>query len=101
MGTSWARRQKARARWGTVVTAIPQGAASGFGSYIVGQAAKYYFEHGSSWGSESPKSVAKRILKETDKKSVLDRLKGEILNRLKINPYGKGTGDREQGTGGP
>ena len=30
---------------------------------------------------------------------LLDRLKGEILGRLKINPYGKGTGDRGQGTG--
>jgi uncharacterized protein (DUF697 family) len=73
----------------TLLTALPQGLAAGFGSYIVGQAAQYYFEHGASWGGESPKAVARRILGQTDKKSVIDRLKGEILNRLKINPYGK------------
>ena len=83
----------------TLLTALPQGLAAGFGSYIVGQAAQYYFEHGSSWGGESPKAVAKRILKQTDKQSVLERLKGEIMERLKINPYGKGSGvgDRESG----
>jgi small GTP-binding protein len=73
----------------TLLTAVPQGLAGGFGSYIVGQAAQYYFEHGASWGSESPKSVAKRILANTDKASVLERLKGEIGKRLKTNPYGK------------
>src|SRR5690606_20798066 len=42
---------------GTILTALPQGAAAGFGSYIVGHAAKYYFEHGASWGREGPKQV--------------------------------------------
>ncbi len=78
--------------YGTVVTAIPQGAAAGYGSYIVGQAAKYYFEHGSSWGGEGPKQVVRRILDETDKQSVLDRLKDEIRAKLLSNrhaPEGK------------
>jgi small GTP-binding protein len=73
----------------TLLTALPQGLAAGFGSYIVGQASKYYFEHGSSWGGESPKEVARRILSQTDKQSVIDRLKGEIGKRLASNPYGK------------
>ncbi len=73
----------------TLITAVPQGLAGGFGSYIVGQAAQYYFEHGASWGGESPKTVAHRILTTTDKASVLERLKGEIGKRLKSNPYGK------------
>jgi hypothetical protein len=73
----------------TFLTAVPQGLAGGFGSYIVGQAAQFYFEHGASWGDESPKTVAQRILAKTDKASVLDRLKGEIGKRLKSNPYGK------------
>jgi GTPase len=73
----------------TLLTAVPQGLAGGFGSYIVGQAAQYYFEHGASWGGESPKTVAQRILAKTDKASVLERLKGEIGKRLKSNPYGK------------
>jgi uncharacterized protein (DUF697 family) len=73
----------------TLLTAVPQGLAAGFGSYVVGQAAQYYFEHGASWGSESPKTVAQRILAKTDKASVLERLKGEIGKRLASNPYGK------------
>jgi small GTP-binding protein len=75
----------------TLLTAVPQGLAGGFGSYIVGQAAQYYFEHGGSWGSESPKSVAHRILATTDKASVLDRLRAEITKRLASNPYGRKT----------
>jgi GTPase len=70
------------AGYGTVLTAIPQGAAAGFGSYLVGHAAKHYFEHGSSWGSESPKEVVRRILDQTDRQSVLAGLKEEISKKL-------------------
>jgi len=68
--------------YGTVLTAIPQGAAAGFGSYLVGHAAKHYFEHGSSWGNESPKEVVRRILDQTDRQSVLAGLKEEISKKL-------------------
>ncbi len=74
---------------GTVLTALPQGAAAGYGSYIVGQAAKYYFEHGASWGGEAPKAVVTRILAATDKQSVLERLKAEINAKLRLNKYAK------------
>ena len=40
---------------GKFLTALPQGAAAGYGSVIVGQAAKFYFEHGGSWGGEAPR----------------------------------------------
>jgi small GTP-binding protein len=73
--------------WGTVLTAVPQGAAAGYGSYIVGQAARYYFEHGASWGQQGPKRVVTRILENTDKKSVLERLKTEIKKKLALNRY--------------
>ena len=76
---------------GTVLTVIPQGAAAGFSSYIVGQAAKYYFEHGASWGGEAPKAVVTRILQATDKQSVLERLKKEIHAKLRLNKYARGT----------
>jgi len=77
---------------GTVLTALPQGAAAGYGSYVVGQAAKYYFEHGASWGGEAPKAVVARILQATDKRSVLERLKSEINAKLHLNPYAKHSG---------
>ncbi len=73
--------------WGTVFTALPQGAAAGYGSYIVGKAAKYYFEHGASWGGEGPKTVVQRILDETDKRSVLQDLKDEIQKKLHLNRH--------------
>ncbi len=73
----------------TALTALPQGAAAGYGSYIVGQAAKYYFEHGASWGADSPKTIVKRILEATDKQSVLERLKKEINAKIKVNPHAK------------
>lgn len=73
--------------YGTVLTALPQGAAAGYGSYIVGQAARYYFEHGASWGREAPKTVVTRILDATDKESVLRRLKDEIKKKIRLNPY--------------
>ncbi len=73
--------------YGTVLTALPQGAAAGYGSYIVGQAARYYFEHGASWGQEAPKTVVTRILDATDKESILQRLKSEIKKKIRLNPY--------------
>jgi hypothetical protein len=75
--------------YGTVLTAVPQGAAAGYGSFVVGQAAKYYFEHGSSWGGEAPKTVVRRILQETDKSSVLEQLKSEIRAKMHWNPHAR------------
>jgi small GTP-binding protein len=72
---------------GTVATAVPQGAAAGFGSYIVGQAARYYFQHGASWGSQGAKQVVQRILDNTDKQSVIERLKVEIRGKLASNRH--------------
>jgi len=71
--------------YGTVLTALPQGVAAGYGSYIVGQAAKFYFEHGASWGGHAPKTVVRRILDETDKQSVLEHLKDELKKKLQRN----------------
>ena len=71
----------------TAVTAIPQGAAAGFSSYIIGQAAKRYFEQGGSWGNDSAKAVVADILKNTDKDSVLSHLKDEIRKKLDWNRH--------------
>lgn len=72
---------------GSVATALPQGAAAGYGSYIVGQAARYYFQHNASWGDASPKQVITQILENTDKESVLQQLKEEIKKKISLNPY--------------
>ncbi|QDT70447.1 GTPase Era [Planctomycetes bacterium MalM25] len=72
----------------TVLTAIPQGAAAGYGSYLVGQAARYYFEQGGSWGEGGPKRVVTKILENLDKASIVDRLKDEIRQKLSRNKHG-------------
>ncbi|MBM3999745.1 MAG: DUF697 domain-containing protein [Planctomycetes bacterium] len=72
---------------GTLLTAVPQGAAAGFGSYIVGHAAKHYFEHGSSWGPQGPKPIVRAVLAATDKQSVMRHLKREIQRRIERNPH--------------
>lgn len=89
VAVSWASSmfKALTAGFGTVVTAVPQGAAAGFGSYIVGQAARYYFQHGGSWGEQSPKQVVATILANTDKQSVVERLKSEILAKLSSNRH--------------
>ncbi|MFT7629551.1 MAG: small GTP-binding protein [Mariniblastus sp.] len=75
--------------FGTALTLIPQGAAVGFGSYIIGKTAKHYFEHGGSWGGNSAKSVVKEILASTDKDSVVSHLKDEIRKKLDWNRHAK------------
>jgi len=76
---------------GTALTLIPQGAAVGFGSYIIGKSAKHFFEHGGSWGSGSAKSVVKDILASTDKDSVVSHLKDEIRQKLNWNRHASGS----------
>lgn len=75
--------------WGasTAISALPQGAAAGYGSYIVGQAARYYFENGASWGEKGAKRVVTRILENTDKQSVIEHLKTEIKSKLSSNRH--------------
>ncbi|MFK7767788.1 MAG: YcjF family protein, partial [Mariniblastus sp.] len=72
---------------GTPLTFIPQGAAVGFASYVIGKSAKHYFEQGGSWGSGSAKSVVKEILATTDKDSVVSHLKDEIRQKLNWNRH--------------
>lgn len=66
----------------TLVTALPQGLAAGYGSYIVGQAAKYYLEHGASWGDAGPKNVVRRILENAENDSVLEKLRDEVSRKI-------------------
>ena len=76
--------------FGVPLTVIPQGAAAGFTSYIIGEASKKYFEQGGAWGAKSAKSVVTDILAATDRDSVLAHLKGEIQAKLQINQHAKG-----------
>lgn len=72
------------------LVAAPQAAAAGYGSYIVGQAARVYFEQGSSWGDKGPKKVVMQVLENTNKASVLGDLKQEIKKKLAKNRHASG-----------
>ena len=73
----------------TLVTAVPQGAAAGYASIIVGKSAKYYLEHNASWGPSGAKTVVRDLLNRTEKNSVIHRLKETIQERLKENRHAK------------
>ena len=67
----------------TLVSASAQGAVAYYGSYVVGQAGKYYFRHGKSWGPKGPKSSIKKILDSIDRDSLLKQARADILARIK------------------
>ena len=69
---------------GTVLTALPQGMAAAYGSYLVGQAARYYFEHDSGWGGQSPKKVIRQIARQIDTQSVMAQIQKELLRKLEV-----------------
>lgn len=77
----------------TVVTAIPQGLAAGYGSYIVGQASKFYLQHGASWGDAGPKTVVRRILDSAERDSIMEKLRDEI-GRTIDRPVDRPVNDR-------
>lgn len=71
-------------------TMLPQGGLAAFSSYIVGNAAKCYFEQGASWGSSGVKKTVTNILENTDKNSIMNKFKEEIKKKLQYNPHASG-----------
>ncbi len=71
---------------GTVLTALPQGMAAAYGSYLVGEAARYYFEHDCGWAGSSPRKVLRQIALDIDRQSVLAEIRRELLRKLEIRP---------------
>ncbi len=69
---------------GTVLTALPQGMAAAYGSYLVGEAARYYFEHDCGWAGSSPRKVIRRIASDMDSQSVLAEIQRELLKKLEV-----------------
>jgi len=52
---------------GTVATHCPKARRRDGDRTFVGESARYYFEHGASWGAQGPKRVITQILENTDK----------------------------------
>lgn len=66
----------------TTITATAQGSLAYYATYLVGQIAEYYFIQGNSWGKGGPKSVAKNIVKNLDRNSILLEAREQILKTL-------------------
>ncbi|MBD2257587.1 DUF697 domain-containing protein [Pseudanabaena sp. FACHB-2040] len=64
---------------------IVQAAASGYGTYTVGQAAKRYLEQGCTWGPEGLSRVMQTVLEEAETSDVLARLRQDLQRSL--NPF--------------
>jgi small GTP-binding protein len=64
----------------TVITAVPQGLAAAWSTYVVGNAANIYFRD-AGWGGRSPKDIVQEILAgaEKEKTSIL----GPVRDQLK------------------
>lgn len=66
----------------TTITATAQGSLAYYATYLVGQIAEYYFVQGNSWGKAGPKTVAKNIVKNLDRNSILLEAREQILKTL-------------------
>ncbi|MDH6056522.1 GTP-binding protein [Umezakia ovalisporum] len=71
-----------------VSVAITQAGVAGVSSYGIGQVTKVYLANGATWGDEGPKAVITRILANLDEKSILNRIKEELEQKVKFKRYG-------------
>lgn len=61
-----------------------QASAAGYGSYVVGKAAKTYLERGCTWGPEGISATLTAILQGADASPALDRLRQELTTSLAL-----------------
>ena len=67
-----------------ISVAITQGGVAGVSSYGIGQVTKVYLANGATWGPDGPKAVINRILTNLDETSILNRIKDELLHKVKL-----------------
>ena len=66
-----------------ISVAITQAGVAGVSSYGIGQVTKTYLANGATWGPEGPKAVVSRILSTLDETSILNRIKDELLTKVR------------------
>ena len=64
--------------------AITQAGVAGVSSYGIGQVTKAYLANGATWGSDGPKAVVSQILSTLDETSILNRIKDELLIKVRL-----------------
>ncbi|MBK1990188.1 GTP-binding protein [Sphaerospermopsis aphanizomenoides BCCUSP55] len=66
-----------------ISVAITQAGVAGVSSYGIGQVTKAYLANGATWGPEGPKAVVSQILSTLDETSILNRIKDELLTKVR------------------
>ena len=64
--------------------AITQAGVAGVSSYGIGQVTKAYLANGANWGPDGPKAVVNQILSTLNETSILNRIKDELLTKVKL-----------------
>ncbi|MBW4675073.1 MAG: GTP-binding protein [Desmonostoc geniculatum HA4340-LM1] len=67
-----------------ISVALTQAGVAGVSSYGTGQVTKVYLANGATWGPDGPKAVINRILTNLDETSILNRIKDELLHKVKL-----------------
>ena len=65
------------------LTGAAQGSLAYYSSILIGQIAEGYFRCGQSWGPDGPKTVAREVLNNLDRQSVLNQAREQILHHLR------------------
>lgn len=64
--------------------AMTQAGVAGVSSYGIGQVTKAYLANGANWGPDGPKAVVNQILSTLNETSILNRIKDELLTKVKL-----------------
>ncbi|BAY93431.1 MULTISPECIES: GTP-binding protein [unclassified Tolypothrix] len=67
-----------------ISVAVTQAGVAGVSSYGIGQVTKAYLANGATWGPDGPKAVISKILATLDETSILNRIKEELLTKVKL-----------------
>ncbi|BAY96842.1 small GTP-binding protein [Tolypothrix tenuis PCC 7101] len=67
-----------------ISVAVTQAGVAGVSSYGIGQVTKAYLANGATWGPDGPKAVISKILATLDEASILNRIKEELLTKVKL-----------------
>jgi GTPase len=67
-----------------VSVALTQAGVAGVSCYGIGQVTKAYLANGATWGPDGPKAVIGKILSTLDEGSILNRIKDELREKIRV-----------------
>ncbi len=67
-----------------ISVALTQAGVAGVSCYGIGQVTKAYLANGAAWGPDGPKAVIGKILSTLDEGSILNRIKDELREKIRV-----------------